>query len=262
MKIREIKAKSVLGYSRIPSVTYCLNPYVGCAHACRYCYAAFIARRAGYTQRWGEYVNIKVNAPALLASRLPRARRGTILLSSVTDPYQFPEKQYRITRKCLEIIQAHAFPVSILTKDILVLRDLELIKKFGRDAEVGFSITTDNNETARIFEPYCPAIDDRISALGQLHKAGISTYAFIGPILPMDTSRLVEKLSDKVDYVLIDKMNYSGNVSGYYRRLNLQYALRADYHNRIGGRLESEFGKRGIKVWKCFAGGGTAAVAA
>ncbi|HAL61831.1 MAG TPA: hypothetical protein DCP08_05420, partial [Chloroflexi bacterium] len=86
--LREIEARSVLSKSGISAVTYALNPYVGCQHGCVYCYSVFMKRFTGHREEWGTFVDVKVNAPQVLARELKRAKPGEVLLSSVTDPYQ------------------------------------------------------------------------------------------------------------------------------------------------------------------------------
>ena len=141
--VREIKAKSVLTKSGIPGIDYCINPYVGCFHGCRYCYATFMKRFTGHQEPWGSFVDVKVNAPAILPKQLARARRGNVLISSVTDGYQPIESKYKLTRQCLEVLLEYQFPVDILTKSPLVLRDMDIMEKF-KEIEVGLTITTDN----------------------------------------------------------------------------------------------------------------------
>jgi DNA repair photolyase len=251
VEVREIEVKSVLTRSRIPSVTYAINPYTGCGHACRYCYATFMIRYSGHTERWGDFVDVKINAPLVLDRELKRAQKKPILLASVCDPYQPLEKKYKITRACLEVLLKHGFPVDILTKSDLVLRDLDLIKKF-KQAEVGWSITTDDEKIKSLLEPYSPSIEARLKALETFHKAGIETYAFIGPILPMNPDNLARKLIDYVDYVLIDKMNYQKKILALYRKHNLEWALSDEYFNSVSDKLKKIFTKAGIEVTECF----------
>jgi DNA repair photolyase len=146
-------------------------------------------RFTGHIEPWGRFVDVKMNAPELLMKQLKRAEKGNIIVSSVTDPYQPVEAQYLITRKCLETLRYFHFPVAILTKSPLVLRDLDIISKLD-NVEVGITITTDNDRIRRLFEPNAPPIDSRIEALKKLHRAGIPTYAFIGPTLPMSPEKL------------------------------------------------------------------------
>src|SRR5512142_1989327 len=135
MIAKEILARSVLTRSRIPGVEYCVNPYVGCAHGCSYCYAAFMKRFTGHAEPWGAFLDAKVNAVALLRRQLRRAQPGRVMLSSVTDPYQAAEKVHRLTRGCLEALLDFRFPVTVLTRSPLVLRDLDLFNRF-RDVSV------------------------------------------------------------------------------------------------------------------------------
>ena len=154
MKIKIIKCKSVLTKSNLPKVDYCINPYVGCMHSCVYCYARFMRRFTGHAEPWGHFLDIKVNAPEVLAKELARnPRKGTVLLGSVTDAYQPVERKYRLTRAILEILLKHNFPVSILTKSDLVVRDIDLFRQFS-ECEVGLTITSMDENVARNFEPH------------------------------------------------------------------------------------------------------------
>ncbi|MFQ6120385.1 MAG: radical SAM protein, partial [Methanosarcinales archaeon] len=178
MRIKEIKVKSILTRSRIPGVLYCLNPYTGCQHGCKYCYARFMKKFTGHLEKWGDFVDVKINAPAVLEKQLKTAKKEFISISTVTDPYQPLERIYQITRKCLEVLLKYQFPVSILTKSPLVLRDIDLLSQF-HDSEVGVTITTGNDAIRKIFEPRAPSINQRIEILKGFHNQGVKTYAFI-----------------------------------------------------------------------------------
>ena len=126
--IKEVTAKSILNKSKI--FDYCLNPYTGCQHNCKYCYARlFMKRYSGHAEPWGQFVDAKVNAPELLKKQLVRAKRGDVWISSVTDPYQPLEAKFELTRQCLMELVKKQFPVSIQTKSDLVLRELDLIQE-------------------------------------------------------------------------------------------------------------------------------------
>ena len=141
LKVTEIKAKGVLNKSRI--FDYCINPYTGCQINCRYCYARlFMGRYSGHSEQWGEFVDVKVNAPEVLRRQLDKAKKGTVWISSVCDPYQPLEAKYELTRGCLKELARKQFPVNIQTKSKLVLRDLDLLQEF-EEIEVGFTITTE-----------------------------------------------------------------------------------------------------------------------
>jgi DNA repair photolyase len=251
MKVREIFSKTILTKTAIPGLDYCLNPYVGCGHGCRYCYASFMKRFTGHLEPWGEFVDVKVNAPQLLIRQLKRAKPGVVSLSTVTDPYQPLEKSYQITRRCLEALLDHQFSVSILTRSPLCLRDIDLFKQF-KNVEVGLSITTHDEGIKKIFEPHSPPIHSRIEALKSLHQEKIGTYAFIGPMLPLDVKPLVSMLDGLVDEVLIDQLNYSNKVKALYRRMRLDQYLEGDYFHYTGMELKDCFEKKGIAVTMCY----------
>ena len=250
VRVREVQVKGILTKSRIPSVDYSLNPYVGCYFGCRYCYASFMRRFTGHKEPWGEFVDVKINAPKVLERELKRLRPGHVTMSLVTDPYQPIERKYELTRRLLGTFlklkpRSGAFPLSILTRSVLVLRDLDLLKQLP-NVEVGMSVTTDDEAIRKIFEPRAPAIAGRIKALRQLKAAGIQTYAFIGPMLPMNPKRLAEQLANAVDYVLIDKMNYSWKTRRLYEEHSLEYALEPEYFAWAKLELELTFRRSGV----------------
>lgn len=204
MIVQEVKVKSILAKSKV--YDYVINPYIGCQHGCTYCYARFMKRCSGHVEPWGEFVDVKINAPELLEKEIKRKKMGEIWISGVCDPYQPLEKEYMLTRKCLEILSKYHWPVFIQTKSPLVTRDIDLFKRFER-IDVGFSIGTANDKVREIFEPRAPSIFSRIEALKILKSEKIKTYVMIAPVLP-DAEGLVDMLRGLVDYVIIDKMNY------------------------------------------------------
>ena len=251
MKIKEIFSKSILNRTAISSFDYCINPYVGCEHGCLYCYASFMKRFTGHQEPWGEFIDVKLNAPSLLRKQLKRAKPGTVAMSTVTDPYQPLEKKYQITRKCLEALLDYEFPVNILTRSPLCLRDMDLFKKF-KQIEVGLSITTHDDATRKVFEPHSPSISSRVKTLRRLRKEKIGTYAFIGPILPLDPISLVTMLEGAVDEVLIDRMNYPNKVKAIYRKGKLDSYLEENYFYFVGTEMKERFEKKGVSVSMIF----------
>jgi DNA repair photolyase len=232
--VREIECKSILTKSGIEGVGYAINPYVGCEHGCVYCYATFMKRFTGHKEEWGTFVDVKVNAAEVLAKQLRRAKPGNITFGTVTDAYQPLGKEYGITRACLEVLVGYDFPVSILTKSALVLRDLDLIKRL-KDVEVAFTITTLDDEVRRRFEPWSSPILERLKALRRLNEAGIHTWAFCGPVLPFVANGEVEldalfgELKRAgVGYVLVDSLNLRGAAWGRVRK-----ALEAYYPDLV-----------------------------
>lgn len=239
--VTRVNARSILTRSRIPSVDYAVNPYVGCAHGCRYCYAEVFARWGGHREPWGTYVDVRANAPDLLDLALRKARPGTIHMSTATDPYQPVEARERITRACLEVALTYGFPVSILTKSPLVVRDLDLLQRF-RQCTVGLTVTTDREDIRDIFEPGAPPIAARVEALGILKEAGIRTLAFVGPTLPMDPACLARLLAPVADEYIVDKMNYATRVAAIYRHHGLCWALDPAFPSRVEAALRQTCG--------------------
>lgn len=240
--ITEIQAKSVLNSSKI--FDYCVNCYTGCAFNCRYCYAALFMRRySGHAEPWGAFVDVKVNAPEVLARQLKRAKRGVVWISSVCDAYQPLEEKYRLTRRCLEILAEADFPVQVQTKSVLVLRDIDVFRRF-REIKVGFSIATEDEKTARLFEPGASPIGERIRALRTLKEAGIRTFAFVGPLLPGNPEALIEAIEGKADEILIDRMNYIDTIKSFYLRHGLERAMTDTFFAEQTARMAAEMRRR------------------
>ena len=226
--VKEVLAKSILSPSKI--YPWVINPYTGCQHGCSYCYARFMKRVTGHKEPWGEFVDVKINAPELLWAEIKKKKRGKVWVSSVCDPYQPLENKYRLTRHCLEILALNNWPVVIQTRSPLILRDLDIIRN-ARDFEVGLSITTADDTIRKLFEPGAPPVPDRIRALEELHNAGVRTYAMIAPVLP-GAEGLASLLKGKIDFVLVDRMNYH-YADGVFRKYGLEDKLTDDYYNRI-----------------------------
>ena len=242
MNIREIEAKSILNQSKI--FDYCINPYTGCQVNCRYCYARLFMRRySGHKEPWGEFVDAKINAPEVLKKQLERAKKGTVWVSSVCDPYQPLEAKYELTRRCLKELAKSQFPVNIQTKSKLVLRDLNLFREIEQ-IEVGFTITTNDEAIAKLFEPSAAPVNERLKALERIHSSGIKTYAFIGPLLPGNPEKLVADLYGLVNKVFIDRMNYLSSIRGFYRQVGLESAMEDEFFLEYKTRLTSELKKR------------------
>jgi DNA repair photolyase len=219
MGVREIQAKSILQKSRLPGIDYVINPYTGCTNGCLYCYARFMKRFTDHPEPWGSFLDAKVDAPEILERQLARRRsplRDCVLLSSVTDPYQTPEKQYGLTRRILEVLLAYGVPVEILTKSDLVLRDADLLARFS-GADVGMSLGIPDDDWSRLLEPGASPPSRRIAALRALRERGISTSVFVSPFIPgiSDIRRIVERISGEVGEFAVEAINTgAGNWRG------------------------------------------------
>ncbi|GFO96929.1 hypothetical protein ig2599ANME_1124 [groundwater metagenome] len=210
--IKEIKVKTALSPSQLPCLDYAINPYRGCAHACVYCYAPSVIHWD--KGKWGELVEVKINLPRLLSKELRAKKKGVVGLGTVTDPYQPAEKRYELTRRCLELLLMHDFPVCIQTKSSLVLRDTDLIKSFS-NIEVGISLTTLDERVREKMEPGASSVDERLRALSELRENGIKTWVFLGPLMPhiTDVEALVDAVAEvKPEYVLMDRLRLKEGV--------------------------------------------------
>jgi len=201
--------KTALSRSGLES-DYALNPYTGCYHDCKYCYSPFVIKEE---REWGSFVDVKRNIPKVLSDELKDIDKGsTIRIGSVTDPYQKIEEQYKLTRMCLQQIKRKDVHTIIQTKSDLVTRDIGILKDM--DIDVGFTITSLDDDFRRRFEPNAPSVSRRLSALKELKGNGINVWAFIGPLLPHfnDKEDELKRLSDTleaigVEEIYLDKLN-------------------------------------------------------
>jgi DNA repair photolyase len=241
LNVKEIQSKAILSTSKV--YDYVINPYVGCQHACSYCYARFMKRFSGHKEPWGEFVDVKINAADLLRSEINRKKRARVWISGVCDPYQPLEAKYELSRKCLEILAQNDWPVIIQTRSPLVLRDMDILKD-ARNFEVGLSLTTADDDIRKLFEPNAPPIMERLRTLDELHRSGIRTYAMIAPILP-GAEVLAKTLEGKVDYILVDRMNYN-YANWVYSKYGLEDKLSDDFFHRTGREIASVCEELGI----------------
>ena len=164
---------------------FTVNPYSGCAFACTYCYAAAFAQSREARNDWGYWVNVKQNAVALFRKAMPKAAGARIYMSSVTDPYQPVERIAEITRGILELMVQVQPRLTIQTRSPLVVRDLDLLKRF-HVVHVNMTVTTDSEQVRRVFEPGCPSCEQRLSAARTLADAGIDVGVTMTPLLPIE----------------------------------------------------------------------------
>lgn len=168
---------------------YNLNPYIGrCAHQCIYCYATKFPSFVGSPKPRLKLLDQIENMAKSTKLKLP------VMISDCTDPYQPLEKEYEITRRCIQTLSKYDFPLLIVTKSDLVLRDVDIFKKTR--TVISLTVTTPSEDIAKIIEPYAPSPNRRISALQKIAENGIPAVARIDPIIPTinDNERDFEKL--------------------------------------------------------------------
>ncbi len=234
IRYTQLECKSILNKSGLAD--YAVNCYTGCAHGCVYCYARFASRFSHPRQPWGSFVDIKTNAPEVLAREVKRRPVGRVMLSSVCDAWQPVEKETLLTRRCLEILLPRGYEISALTKSALARRDLDLLATGNVD--FGVTVTTLDPHLARIIEPGSSPPSVRLAVLAEAKNKGIRSYAFVGPLLPFlsDTEENITSLLKAiknigVDYFYLDKLNLRYGVwPALLKLLHEHYpALLADY---------------------------------
>ena len=183
------------GAGYLSTYDYSLNPYVGCAFGCSYCYAAFFAS-VDRQRTWGDWVRVKRNA-ALKLTRMRRSLNGkTIYMSSATDPYQPIEQRLKLTRSLLPILADKGARLVVQTRSPLVVRDIDLLQEFDQ-VRVNFSVTTDSEVVRRVFEPRNPPIPDRLEAATRVASAGIPIAITMTPLLPIeDAMAFADRVAD------------------------------------------------------------------
>jgi DNA repair photolyase len=185
-------SQSIVSENHSPDVgfRFSLNPYRGCSHGCSYCYARpyheFLGLSAGLD--FETKVFVKHDAPRLLEYWLARENwhAETIALSGATDGYQGAEREFQITRGCLQVACACRQPIAIVTKNALVLRDLDLLQEMAQEhvVRVAISLTTLDQSLARVMEPRTSSPAARLQAIAKLREAGVSTQVMLAPIIP------------------------------------------------------------------------------
>jgi DNA repair photolyase len=227
MIVRLIQCKSALAESALAD--WCINCYVGCEHGCRYCYARYMKRFTAHNEPWGDFVDVRVNAPEVLAREVRRKKRGRVFLSSVCDGWQPLEREFQVTRGCLRILVESGWPVCVLTKSALVRRDLDLLEK-ASDSDLGVTVTAADEKVREKIEPCASATAERLDALAEAGKRGIEVWAFLGPFIPglTDTQENIEWLIARVaplpiTHFYVDRLNFRSGVASSVRATLKRY---------------------------------------
>lgn len=238
---KKIQTKDYLTKSNLPASDYVINPYVGCPHACKYCYASFMKRFTGHEEEWGSFIDIKECEKPINIKKLAGK---SVFISSVTDCYNSFEEKYRITRKVLEQIADVDCEVTISTKSSLILRDLDLLKKFS-NLKVSFSVNTLNESFRKDMDRAC-TIKERLTAMEKLHNAGIYTVLFMSPIFPYIT-----ECKDIIDFTknFVDEYWFENlNLRGAYKKEILDYIY--SHYPGLGREYYKIYIKRDDTYWR------------
>ena len=230
MKINEIIVNDYLTKSNLPSSDYVINPYVGCPHGCKYCYASFMKRFTGHKEDWGKFVDIKKCDKKI---DLKKISGKNVFLSSVTDCYNQYEEKYLITRNILEQLVYSDCNLSISTKSKLILRDIDFLKKI-KNVTVSMSINTLNEKFKNDMDN-ASSIKDRLETLKKLHENGIYTVLFMSPIFPYITEwkEIIEISKEYVDEYWFENLNLRGS----YKKEILDY-IKENYNELYSKYLD------------------------
>ena len=240
MKIQEIAVKSVITKSNLPVADFSVNPYVGCTHGCKYCYASFMKRFTNHPEPWGEFIDVKMWPPI----QHPEKYAGKeAFLGSVTDCYQPCEAKYQRTRALLEQLQGSGISISIATKSDLVLRDLDLIKTFP-NARVSFSINTLDEDFRKEMDRGA-SIEKRLAAMKAFYDAGVQTTCFISPIFPgiTDVKAIIERAKKQCNLVWLENLNLRGD----YRVRILEWIH--EKHPELDGLYHDIYSNKSRAYW-------------
>jgi len=213
LEVEEIVASSIVTPQKVGALSryfdYSLNPYAGCAFSCSYCYVPKFPRARHDYKEWGQWVEVKINAPELIRRDRTKIFGSRIFFSSATDPYQYIELKYRLSRRCLiELLKYKPAHLTMHTRSHLILQDIELLKQFGSNLTVGVSLTTDDDSVRREFEPMAPSVHRRLHLIKQLREAGIDVYLSMAPLLPCNPNRLASLVAPYVDRIWVDNMRW------------------------------------------------------
>lgn len=206
--VKEINVKGVMTKSNLPWEDYSVNPYVGCAHACKYCYASFMKRFTNHLEPWGTFVDVKT-WPEIKHPEKYAGKR--VFLGSVTDPYQPCEEKFKRTRKLLEELKDSGIHLTIATKSDLILRDLDLLKTFPH-LRISWSINT-LDEEFRCEMDDGVSIERRLAAMKKFYDAGIQTTCFMSPVFPGITNvrEIILAAKDRCNLVWVENLNLRGD---------------------------------------------------
>lgn len=209
--VDNVSVRSVMTKSTLPVGGFSVNPYVGCPHACKYCYASFMKRFTGHTEPWGTFLDVKHWEPIKNPHKYDGQR---VVIGSVTDGYNPYEEKYCNTRKLLEELRGSTAEIMICTKSDLVLRDIDLLRQFPK-VTVSWSVNT-LDEQFRADMDKAVSIERRLKAMEKVYRSGIRTVCFVSPIFPgiTDVMAIIERVKDFADLVWLENLNLRGQFKG------------------------------------------------
>lgn len=259
-RIRHVEVSRALDPSGLHgSNYYTINPYIGCVIGCRFCYAqspiASMRRLMGLADHaWGAYVEVRRNLDRVLAAELERLEPLPIKFCPIVgDAYQATEKSELVTRRCLERIAAasetgRSWPAMILTRSVLMLRDVDLLARIP-EAWAGVSMPTVDDEVRRHFEPRAASVNERLNLLSTLRSAGVATFAVVQPIMSGSIEALADALAAHVDAVVIDVLQEEEGADEDFNDPRYAETRTEDWQRDNALALLDLLRRRGVDVW-------------
>ncbi|WAS91069.1 radical SAM protein [Nannocystis punicea] len=235
---------------------YTVTPYVGCLIGCRFCYAqSHVAETRALLglapAPWGSYVDVRVNAPAVLAAELQRAPPRPIKFCAVvSDPYHAIERRHELTRRMLLALRDAQWTagVLLLTRSALIERDLDVLPAIA-NAWAGISIPTIDDAARRHFEPRAAAIADRLAALRACRAAGLRTFAIVQPLLPGPVAPLADALAEHAGSVRVDVLHGVEGATQEFADARWAAAANGDWQRSQAAALTAALRERGVPLW-------------
>ena len=205
MRVIIRNATRAFGRSRIPGADYVLNPYIGCLHGCRYCYVQALCKKYGWSYgKWGKWVIVRRNLPKLVRGKI---LNGWIYVTSLCDAYQPIESRFKLTRSIFDSMD-RLNRIYILTKSDLILRDLDVLRRF-RDVEIGLTVNSFDEKLRRFLEPRAASMEKRFNTLKTIKEQSFRCFGFISPVIPYvsDVEVVLNNLRGLTDYVIMEILN-------------------------------------------------------
>ena len=226
------RAKDYLTKSKLKTLDYVINPFVGCPINCAYCYAAYMASFSKHKEEWGEFIDIKQTSKSI---NLLKIKNKKVMISTVTDPYNSYEEKYLITRKIMtQLVPSKAF-ITIVTKSKLVLRDIDLFKKM-KHIEIALSFSTLDEKHSKNLEPFATSVEERLETLKILKENNIRTVVFVAPVIPQITNfkRIIEETQEYADEYWFDMLTLRNNFqTKMFNYINKEFPLLKPLYKEI-----------------------------
>lgn len=234
------RVKDYLNKTKLTTLDYVINPYVGCPNKCLYCYASYMVGFSKHSEPWGEFVDVKQTRKRI---NIFKIKNKKVMISTVTDPYNCYEKEYEITRKLLtQLVPSEAF-ISIVTKSKLVLRDIDLFKKM-KNVEIALSFSTIDEKIKSKLEPFSSSIEERLETLKILRENKIRTVVFIAPIIPeiTDYKRIIDVTKDFTDEYWFDMLNLRSSFkTNMFKFIEKEYPIMKSLYEDIYNKKNSKY---------------------